>query len=397
MMRSSRANSDAAKRARQYLETGAITMVAHRVDSTGGQEEVHWQIVSELASRGHPVTVVAGHFAQPPLSHTLFYRVRGPKRPSTLRHSSFLIDSRSVLRQHACGLIHLCGPAYLGGSDIVTFHFCHKYYHEHVGISRAARQSPIYRANAAAFSSMARRGEHKVMTDSRHGIPVAVSHGLAAELHEAYPGSEARTSVIPNAWSPGRVAVSADAGSVARQELGLSSQSLIALFAGGDWDRKGLWVAVNAVAKTSDWTLLVVGRGDEARLLSLAFELGISDRVRYLGFRSDIARWYAASDVLVFPTGYEAAPLVGLEACAAGLPLVATPVSGISELLAAGAGIDVQRSAESVRDGLVRMADEATRWKHSQAARAAASAQTWDAVVDQYERLYSQVAEANSR
>ena len=69
-------------------------------------------------------------------------------------------------------------------------------------------------------------------------------------------------------------------------------------------------------------------------LLSQAAALGVLDRVRFLGHREDVPGLMQAADLLLLPSRWEGMPYVVLEAAAAGLPIVATPVDGAREFLA---------------------------------------------------------------
>ncbi len=68
-------------------------------------------------------------------------------------------------------------------------------------------------------------------------------------------------------------------------------------------------------------------------LKDMAQELGVNQSVHFLGHRADIPQLLALSDLLVLPSYTEGLPLVILEAMAAGLPVVATPVGGIPEVV----------------------------------------------------------------
>jgi UDP-glucose:(heptosyl)LPS alpha-1,3-glucosyltransferase len=64
--------------------------------------------------------------------------------------------------------------------------------------------------------------------------------------------------------------------------------------------------------------------------------LGIKEHVYFLGPKTDVERYYCASDLFVFPTIYDPFSNVCLEAMASGLPVITSRVNGASELLKAG-------------------------------------------------------------
>lgn len=85
----------------------------------------------------------------------------------------------------------------------------------------------------------------------------------------------------------------------------------------------------------------------------LVSELGLDDRVRFLGIRSDVPQLLAAADAVVLSTAYEGMSLSLLEAMAAGRPLIASDVPGVHDLVS-GAGLifpfgDDRRLAELIR------------------------------------------------
>jgi glycosyltransferase involved in cell wall biosynthesis len=79
----------------------------------------------------------------------------------------------------------------------------------------------------------------------------------------------------------------------------------------------------------------IVGDGaDRSRLESLASELGLGARVRFLGNRSEVQSYAQAADCLVCPSVWgEAAGLVNIEGLACGLPVLASRVGGIPEIV----------------------------------------------------------------
>jgi glycosyltransferase involved in cell wall biosynthesis len=93
--------------------------------------------------------------------------------------------------------------------------------------------------------------------------------------------------------------------------------------------------------------------------------MGLSSHVQFAGMQQDIRPYLWAADAFAFPSFYEAFPLVAIEAAAAGLPLIVTPISGVEEFLSDGKnGILVEQTPEAVADGLKRfllLAPEARR------------------------------------
>jgi glycosyltransferase involved in cell wall biosynthesis len=102
--------------------------------------------------------------------------------------------------------------------------------------------------------------------------------------------------------------------------------------------QKALDVLLDALATLPTRPVLaILGEGPlESRLRAHASRLGIEDRVRWLGFRADVADHMAAADVFCLSSAWEGIPLAAMEAIALGTPVVATAVGGMSELISHG-------------------------------------------------------------
>jgi len=176
----------------------------------------------------------------------------------------------------------------------------------------------------------------------------------------------------------------------ARAEAAVPRQTCALLFVGSGFARKGLDVAIEALARLDDRQarLLVLGRGDERPYRVLAERVGVSARVAWLGERADVERWYAAADVLVLPTRYEPFGNVHLEALASGLAVVTTTRAGGAELVASEYGAvvppddspAVARQVERLR--CVDATDLAVR------ARAAAEPFTYERQAAAFDEIY---------
>ena len=148
--------------------------------------------------------------------------------------------------------------------------------------------------------------------------------------------------------------------SAVRDSLGLSDDDSVVITVGEHIPRKNHEACIRAVAALSGVTLLFCGVGELMQpLQELAETLGVADRVRFLGFRRDVAALLKASDVFLFPSFQEGLPVSLMEAMAAGLPCVVSRVRGNADLIAEGEGgklcspTDAEGFAEALRELLV--------------------------------------------
>jgi glycosyltransferase involved in cell wall biosynthesis len=179
----------------------------------------------------------------------------------------------------------------------------------------------------------------------------------------------------------------------ARRRLGIAPDDFVSLYCGRFAPVKRLDTLV-AAWREAPGTLLLVGDGaEEPRLRRLACDPALAGRVRFLAAVEDPAELYPAADAYVSASTTEGMSNAVLEAMASGLPIVAAGASGMSELLAGGAGLILDGSDE-LAAGLQRLAaDPALRLRLGRAARAAVvDRHSLPAVADQLAALYSRLA-----
>lgn len=119
-----------------------------------------------------------------------------------------------------------------------------------------------------------------------------------------------------------------------RAALATPADAPVLLVASRLHEAKGLDVMLKALAQVPRAILWLAGEGPErGNLERLAGELGVGDRVRFLGWRADKGALFRAADVVVFPSRHEPFGTVSLEAWAYGKPLVAADASGPAGLV----------------------------------------------------------------
>lgn len=181
----------------------------------------------------------------------------------------------------------------------------------------------------------------------------------------------------------------------ARRRVGLGTEGPVVLTVGSQDEVKGTRYLIEAIAMLKDvpgLRLVLVGDGPlRGRLESLGMELGISDRVFYAGKRdhADIPLWMNAADVFCLPSLREGHPNVVMEALACGIPVVASDVGAVSELLRPQTGIVVQPAdahglAQALRSALERS------WNRDEI-RNSVCGSSWEACARSYFNWYREM------
>ena len=367
-----------------------VTLVAHHVGSVGGMERQLAELALGLRELGHEVTVIAHACELPASAGVVFHRVPGPSRPFLLGYPWFMLAGSLAVRRWRRGVVHVAGAIVLNRVDVIAVHYCHQ-----VGTITPSRNTWPFRAHVKAMGVMSRLGE-RLCFRAHTSVFVCVSEGVAEEIREHYPRLSGRILTIHNGVDTDTFAPGAhrEQARAMRAAHGIPERRLVAAFVGGEWERKGLQAAIEALASSPEWDLVVAGAGDETRYRQLADALGVGDRVHWLGVLHEVQIVYGLADAFVLPTSYETFSLVTFEAAASGLPVLATPVSGVRELIEDGRnGFLITKEPRMIAERLRQLAaDPQLRVRLGREARHSALAFGWRQMVRKHHELYSRLA-----
>jgi glycosyltransferase involved in cell wall biosynthesis len=372
--------------------SGEVVFIAHDVGGPGGMERQSGHLVLGLLEAGRPVTVIARSCALGEREGLRFVRVAVPRRPATLAYPAFFLVASVLAARHRGALLHTTGAIVGNRADVSSVHYCHRAAAARVAGSRARRSSRLYHLNSAVAARLSRAGEWWCYRPGRTRLLSAVSEGVASELREQFPRMAARVRTVPNGVDSSVFRPDPAVRPGLRCELGIDDRAPLALFVGGDWGRKGLRYAVDALTSAPGWHLAIAGDGDRDELSARARASGTETRLHFLGSVGDMAPVYAAADAFVLPTAYEAFPLVTLEAAASGLPLLVTRVNGVEDLLHEGRnGWFVSPEGRDIARRLNELtADGALARRMSAEARTAATGFSWEAMTAGYLSIYAE-------
>ena len=190
-----------------------------------------------------------------------------------------------------------------------------------------------------------------------------------------------------------------------KKELGISPDSLVVGYVGWLIPIKGVTYLVNAMARVAEKypksLLVLVGKGDdkgeeEVHLRKQVEHVGLADKVRFLGWRSDVDEIMGCFDIFVLPSLNEGMGRVLVEAMAAGLPIVASRVGGIPDLVKDGQNgllvpaADAPALAKAISDLL---ADKEKRNRMGKAGKKICRAYSAEAMVEKIDNLYAELLE----
>ena len=194
-------------------------------------------------------------------------------------------------------------------------------------MSRATRFCPA-KNSSRSFVHVGRLGGYYDLRYYRHCDHLIgnTSDIIAYLTSQGWP--KERAHYLPNFVS------SSTSKPITRAELGFPEDRPLLLSMGRLHPNKAFDVLLKALTQIPDAVLCIAGSGElDSYLRSLAITLGINRRVRFLGWRSDVASLFAAADIYVCPSRIEPLGNVIIEAWAQGVPVVASSAIGPRTLI----------------------------------------------------------------
>lgn len=246
----------------------------------------------------------------------------------------------------------------------------------------------------ATLSPLVRRAAKFAFEHADYVLPVseALRDGIVAA------GIDARFRVVPNVVDAGRFHPN---GAVPDRRGGVRRL----LSVGALYEAKGWEYLLEAVAllerRRDDFRLEIVGDGPlRGEYEQVQRRLGLGDRVTFTGWRGkdEVAELMRGADLFVLASRYDSNPCALIEALASGLPVVATAVGGIPEMVTESSGrLARPRDPESLADELSAALDEVDRYDRAAIAADARRRYGADEVGRELAAIYDEVAARRTR
>ncbi|GBO52851.1 glycosyltransferase [Pseudanabaena sp. lw0831] len=373
-----------------------ICIITSNVKKGDGQARVNYEIVNQAIARNHQITLVVRHvateIAQNKLVSCVYFAVE--KIPTELmRGFKFTRNSDRWLQknEHEYDLIISCGAVTSRATDINVVHFVHSaWLNSPFHTLRMNRN--LYGVYQWMYTALNAYWEKFAFQKTK--MLIAVSETIKNELI-GIGIDEAKIQVIANGVDVDEFFPTSPAYQN-RQRFGLPEKVDLALFVGEfRTNRKNLDTVLKALVNVPSLHLAVVGSIEKSSYPQLAKQMGLAERVHFLGYRSDIAKIMQAVDFFVFPSRYEPFGMVVSEAMASGLPVITTAVSGVAAIITPECGIVLPDSEDvlALTNALITLTTNFDlRMQMGKAARAIAEQHSWISKAKTYLDLFERFA-----
>ena len=372
-----------------------IALLTHKVDFQDGQGRVNYEIVRAALDRGDEVTVVAEFCSDDIAQHPRgrFMRMRDRPVPTQLlRNLYFARKSARWLRKHRheFDVIQANGFVTWEPADIVAVHFVHEAWLHNPSFPFRWGSFSLYQWYQRGLTLMNAHYERKAFLSAKQ--LVAVSRATAEDV--ARLGVNAGSlRVIYNGVDTSEFHPAMGEEPSERSTFELPEGVPLALFVGDiRTPRKNLGVVLRALQMVPGLHVAVAGATEGSPYPDEAQELGLRDRVHFLGKISRIPALMRSCDLFVIPSRYESFGMVVLEALASGLPVILSSKVGAVELVS-----DVCRVLDNPDDsgGLAAMmtdllASPEERDRLAKAGRERAMQVSWSRTAAAYLNVYDE-------
>lgn len=195
------------------------------------------------------------------------------------------------------------------------------------------RRSPLFKLTSRY--RVYAKFEETVFSPQSSTHILALSHIQKEIYKQEYGTQEERFHPIPAGINKERIKACLDSDKTLqfRQELNIDKNDKILLMIGSDFTRKGVSRTLTALASLPEkiknkTKLFVIGKGKEAKFLSLAKKFNVLNQVKFTGGVDNVPQYLAAADILIHPAISENTGNAIVEALIAGLPVITTSNCG---------------------------------------------------------------------
>ena len=310
-----------------------IAILRKDYNTRGGGAEVYAaNMCSALVQRGHEVTVFSETFVGETNKNIRNVKVKKSLLAGFSRTSSFHKRVQKSLKKHKGGFDLVFALSRTWPSDVYRVTESLHVEWMKIRYSKLNRLNPRHRGILKL--------EREIFNPDNTKLVVTNSELTKSQAVKNFGFPENRITVVYNGVDHAKFHPVENKKEFLkiRKILNVGNEKFILLFPATNFKIKGLENAIRTISLLDDnlrnRTLLLVAGGDrEKPYRDLAEKLKVSDNVRFEGRKGNMREYYAAADLLFYPTLYEPFSNVCLESFSCGLPVLTTSLNGAAEIV----------------------------------------------------------------
>ena len=352
-----------------------IAIIRQKFVLYGGAEQFVQGYIHQLAEAGHDIHIFASQWSPSNHPNIHFHHVPSFKVNAFIRTLSFAWFAARAVGKESFDIIQSHEKTWKQNVYRVG-DGCHKEW-----LEQRKRFIPALKGfflSYNPFHQLILKLEKNLFESGQCRKFIAISQMVKINILKHYHCSQEDISVVyngvdlirfhPDNRSKRRASI--------REELKLPEKSILILFVGSGFERKGLKTLLLATQHFSseDWRLLIVGKGKWNKYIKFAPE-NIRNRIVYKEPTPDIEKYYSAADIFVLPSIYEPFGNANLEALASGLPVITTRHCGSADIIQHGQDgliVETPESSKEIADNINKLFDPVLRESMGQNGRALA-------------------------
>jgi len=347
-----------------------IAIIRQKFVLYGGAEQFVQGYIHQLAEAGHDIHIFANQWTPSSHPNIHLHHVPSFKFNAFIRTLSFAWFSARAVKNKSFDIIQSHEKTwkqdvYRAGDG------CHKEW-----LEQRKRFLPALKRFSLSFNPfhwLILKLEKTMFESGQCKKFIAISQMVKNDILKHYRCPQENISVVYNGVNLKRFHPGNENRQSIRKELGITESTVLILFVGSGFERKGLKHLLQATQylRSEDWRLVIMGKGKWNKYLQFAPK-NLRSRIIHREPVPEIEKYYSAADLFALPSIYEPFGNANLEALATGLPVITSRHCGAADIIQHrlnGLIVENPESPKEIADNINTLFDPILRQSMSQNAR----------------------------
>lgn len=376
-----------------------IAIIRQKFVLYGGAEQFVQGYIQQLAEAGHDIHIFANQWTSSDHPNIHLHHVPAFKLNAFIRTLSFAWFAAKAVGKESFDIIQSHEKTWK--QDVYRVgDGCHREW-----LDQRKRFLPILKRFSLSYNPFHRlilKLEKNIFESGQCKKFIAISQMVKNDILKHYDCPQENISVVYNGVDLTRF--HPDNRNQYRENirrgLNIPKSSVLVLFVGSGFERKGLKLLLQATQyfNSKDWCLLIMGKGKWKKFIDFVPEK-LRNQIIYKEPVPDIEKYYSAADIFALPSIYEPFGNANLEALASGLPVITTRHCGAADIIQHkqnGMIVESLESSKELAENINSLFDPVLRQSMGQQGRTLAEQYSVDKNTREMVKVYEEIIASNS-